>query len=332
MNFQSILSDLKAKKYQPVYFLMGEESYFIDLISDYIINEVLDDTEKEFNQTVLYAKDIDVQTVISTAKQFPLMGKRTVVIIKEAQQLKKIEQLENYLNNPQESTILVFCYKYKSLDKRKSLYKILSKKAVLFESKKLYDNQVPAWIVNYLSSKQYKIGHKASHLIAEYLGNDLNKISNELEKLMIILPANSEITSESIESNIGISKDYNNFELTNALAKKDIIKSNRIANFFSKNPKENPLVVSVGVIFNFFQKVLLYHTIIDKSSNNVARLLKINPYFIKDYQIAAKNYSKSKSIEVIGLCRTYDMKSKGVDNHSINDGELLKEFLFKILH
>ena len=311
---------------------MGEESYFIDFISDYIINEVLNDTEKEFNQTVLYAKDIDVQTVISTAKQFPLMGKRTVVIIKEAQQLKKIEQLENYLNNPQESTILVFCYKYKSLDKRKSIYKILSKKAVLFESKKLYDNQVPAWIVNYLSSKQYKIGHKASHLIAEYLGNDLNKISNELEKLMIILPANSEITSESIESNIGISKDYNNFELTNALAKKDIIKSNRIANFFSKNPKENPLVVSVGVIFNFFQKVLLYHTIIDKSSNNVARLLKINPYFIKDYQIAAKNYSKSKSIEVIGLCRTYDMKSKGVDNHSINDGELLKEFLFKILH
>ena len=311
---------------------MGEESYFIDFISDYIINEVLNDTEKEFNQTVLYAKDIDVQTVISTAKQFPLMGKRTVVIIKEAQQLKKIEQLENYLNNPQESTILVFCYKYKSLDKRKSIYKILSKKAVLFESKKLYDNQVPAWIVNYLSSKQYKIGHKASHLIAEYLGNDLNKISNELEKLMIIIPANSEITSESIESNIGISKDYNNFELTNALAKKDIIKSNRIANFFSKNPKENPLVVSVGVIFNFFQKVLLYHTIIDKSSNNVARLLKINPYFIKDYQIAAKNYSKSKSIEVIGLCRTYDMKSKGVDNHSINDGELLKEFLFKILH
>ena len=332
MNFQSILSDLKAKKYQPVYFLMGEESYFIDFISDYIINEVLNDTEKEFNQTVLYAKDIDVQTVISTAKQFPLMGKRTVVIIKEAQQLKKIEQLENYLNNPQESTILVFCYKYKSLDKRKSIYKILSKKAVLFESKKLYDNQVPAWIVNYLSSKQYKIGHKASHLIAEYLGNDLNKISNELEKLMIILPVNSEITLESIESNIGISKDYNNFELTNALAKKDIIKSNRIANFFSKNPKENPLVVSVGVIFNFFQKVLLYHTIIDKSSNNVARLLKINPYFIKDYQIAAKNYSKSKSIEVIGLCRTYDMKSKGVDNHSINDGELLKEFLFKILH
>lgn len=332
MNFQSILSDLKAKKYQPVYFLMGEESYFIDFISDYIINEVLNDTEKEFNQTVLYAKDIDVQTVISTAKQFPLMGKRTVVIIKEAQQLKKIEQLENYLNNPQESTILVFCYKYKSLDRRKSIYKILSKKAVLFESKKLYDNQVPAWIVNYLTSKQYKIGHKASHLIAEYLGNDLNKISNELEKLMIILPANSEITSESIESNIGISKDYNNFELTNALAKKDIIKSNRIANFFSKNPKENPLVVSVGVIFNFFQKVLLYHTIIDKSSNNVARLLKINPYFIKDYQIAAKNYSKSKSIEVIGLCRTYDMKSKGVDNQSINDGELLKEFLFKILH
>ena len=261
MNFEAILSDLKAKKYQPVYFLMGEESYYIDYISNYITSEVLNDTEKEFNQTVLYAKDIDVQTVISTAKQFPFMGERMVVIVKEAQQLKKIEQLENYLNNPQESTILVFCHKYKSLDKRKSIYKTLSKKAVLFESKKLYDNQVPAWIVNYLSSKQYKIGHKASHLIAEYLGNDLDKVSNELDKLMIITPANSEITAESIETNIGISKDYNNFELTNALAKKDILKSNRIANFFAQNPKDNPLVVSVGVIFNFFQKVLLYHTL-----------------------------------------------------------------------
>ena len=332
MNFEAILSDLKAKKYQPVYFLMGEESYYIDYISDYISNEVLNDTEKEFNQTVLYAKDIDVQTVISTAKQFPFMGERMVVIVKEAQQLKKIEQLENYLNNPQESTILVFCHKYKSLDKRKSIYKTLSKKAVLFESKKLYDNQVPAWIVNYLSSKQYKIGHKASHLIAEYLGNDLNKVSNELDKLMIITPANSEITAESIETNIGISKDYNNFELTNALAKKDILKSNRIANFFAQSPKDNPLVVSVGVIFNFFQKVLLYHTLKDKSSNNAARVLKVNPYFIKDYQIAARNYSKRKSMDIIGLCRIYDMKSKGVDNHSINDGELLKEFLFKILH
>ncbi|MDC3029810.1 DNA polymerase III subunit delta [Flavobacteriales bacterium] len=332
MNFEAILSDLKAKKYQPVYFLMGEESYYIDYISDYISNEVLNDTEKEFNQTVLYAKDIDVQTVISTAKQFPFMGERMVVIIKEAQQLKKIELLENYLKNPQESTILVFCHKYKSLDKRKSIYKTLSKKAVLFESKKLYDNQVPAWIVNYLSYKQYKIGHKASHLIAEYLGNDLNKVSNELDKLMIITSANSEITAESIETNIGISKDYNNFELTNALAKKDILKSNRIANFFAQNSKDNPLVVSVGVIFNFFQKVLLYHTLIDKSSNNAARVLKVNPYFIKDFQMAARNYSKRKSMDIIGLCRKYDMKSKGVDNHSINDGELLKEFLFKILH
>ena len=299
MNFEAILSDLKAKKYQPVYFLMGEESYYIDYISDYISNEVLNDTEKEFNQTVLYAKDIDVQTVISTAKQFPFMGERMVVIVKEAQQLKKIEQLENYLNNPQESTILVFCHKYKSLDKRKSIYKTLSKKAVLFESKKLYDNQVPAWIVNYLASKQYKIGHKASHLIAEYLGNDLNKVSNELDKLIIITPPNSEITAESIETNIGISKDYNNFELTNALAKKDILKSNRIANFFAQNPKDNPLVVSVGVIFNFFQKVLLYHTLSDKSGNNAARVLKVNPYFIKDYQMAARNYSKRKSMDII---------------------------------
>ena len=332
MNFEAILSDLKAKKYQPVYFLMGEESYYIDYISDYISNEVLNDAEKEFNLTVLYAKDIDIQTVISTAKQFPLMGKRTVVIIKEAQQLKKIEQLENYLNNPQKSTILVFCYKYKSLDKRKSIYKTLAKNAVLFESKKLYENQVPAWIVKYVSFNQFKIGHKATQLIAEYLGNDLNKISNELDKLMIITQAKSEITAEIIEKNIGISKDYNNFELTNALAKKDILKSNRIANIFAQNPKDNPLVVSVGVIFNFFQKVLLYHTLNDKSINNAARVLKVNPFFIKDYQIAARNYSKRKLMEIIGLCRRYDIKSKGIDNYSINHDELLREFLFKILH
>tara|TARA_Y100001978_G_scaffold74054_1_gene66366 strand:- start:2113 stop:3111 length:999 start_codon:yes stop_codon:yes gene_type:complete len=332
MNFEAILSDLKAKKYKPVYFLMGEESYYIDYISDYISSEVLNDTEKELNQKILYAKDTDIQTIISSAKQFPFMGERMVVIVKEAQQLKKIEQLENYLNNPQKSTILVFCYKYKSLDKRKSIYKILTKNAVLFESKKLYDNQVPAWIVKYVSFNQFKIGHKATHLIAEYLGNDLNKISNELDKLMIITQAKSEITTEIIEKNIGISKDYNNFELTNALAKKDILKSNRIAKIFAQNPKDNPLVVSVGVIFNFFQKVLLYHTLNDKSVNNAARELKVNPFFIKDYQIAARNYSKRKLMEIIGLCRRYDIKSKGIDNYSINDGELLKEFLFKILH
>ena len=332
MNFEAILSDLKAKKYKPVYFLMGEESYYIDYISDYISSEVLNDTEKELNQKILYAKDTDIQTIISSAKQFPFMGERMVVIVKEAQQLKKIEQLENYLNNPQKSTILVFCYKYKSLDKRKSIYKILTKNAVLFESKKLYDNQVPAWIVKYVSFNQFKIGHKATHLIAEYLGNDLNKISNELDKLMIITQAKSEITTEIIEKNIGISKDYNNFELTNALAKKDILKSNRIAKIFAQNPKDNPLVVSVGVIFNFFQKVLLYHTLNDKSVNNAARELKVNPFFIKDYQIAARNYSKRKLMEIIGLCRRYDIKSKGIDNYSINDGELLREFLFKILH
>ena len=332
MNFEAILSDLKAKKYKPVYFLLGEESYYIDLISDFISSEVLSETEKEFNQTILYGKEIDVQTIISAAKQFPFMGERMVVIVKEAQQLKKIEQLESYLSNPQESTIVVICHKYKSLDKRKSIYKALSKKAVLFESKKLYDNQVPAWIEQYLTSRQYTIGHKASHLLAEYLGNDLSKVSNELDKLMIITPTNSEITVESIEKNIGISKDYNNFELTNALGKKDILKSNRIATFFARNPKDNPLVVSVGVIFNFFQKVLLYHTLKDKSSQNAARVLKVNPYFIKDYQMAAKNYSKRKCMAIISLCRSYDMKSKGVDNHSIEDGELLKEFLFKILH
>lgn len=332
MNFEAILSDLRAKKYQPVYFLMGEESYYIDLISDFIAKEVLNDTEKEFNQTILYGKDVDVQTVISTAKQFPFLGDRMVVIVKEAQLLKKIEQLETYLNQVQESTILVLCYKYKTLDKRKSFSKNLAKKAVLFESKKLYDNQVPGWIEQYLSKRQYRIAHKASYLLGEYLGTDLSKISNELDKLMIIVPENSEITSEIIEKNIGISKDFNNFELTNALGKKDVLKSNRIAYFFAQNSKDHPLVVSISVIYNFFQKILLYHTLTDKSSRNAASILKVNPYFIKDYELGARNYNKRKCMQIISLCRSYDMKSKGVDNHSITDGELLKEFLYKILH
>ena len=332
MNFEAILSDLKAKKYKPVYFLMGEESYYIDLITDYIAKEVLNDTEKEFNQTIFYGKDVDVQTVISTAKQFPFMGERTLVIVKEAQQLKKIEALDSYLDQVQETTILVLCYKYKTLDKRKSFTKNLAKKAVLFDSKKLYDNQIPNWIEQYLHKLQYRIAPKASYLLAEYLGTDLSKISNELDKLTIITPQNKEITSELIEKNIGISKDYNNFELTNALAKKDVLKSNRIANFFAQNTKDNPLVVSITVIYNFFQRTLLLHTLSDKSNRNAAKVLGVNPYFIKDYELAARNYNKRKCMQIISLCRSYDMKSKGVDNHSITDGQLLKEFLFKILH
>jgi len=332
MKFENILSDLEQKKYSPVYFLMGEESYFIDKISDYIIQNVLDDSEKDFNQSVIYGKESSVETVLSKAKQFPLMGDKIVVVVKEAQELKKIEELEAYVAHPQPSTILVICYKNKSVDKRKSFAKTLAKNAVLFESKKLYENQIPEWISSFLKSKNYQIQHKAAYLLSEYLGNDLNKITNELNKLMIIVPEHSEISSEIIERNIGISKDFNNFELTNALGQKDILKSNQIATYFANNPKSNPLVVTLGVLFSFFQKVLIYHVLADKSQRNVAVELKINPFFVKDYQQAAKHYGKRKCMNIVSLIREYDMKCKGVGNASTTDGELLKELLFKILH
>lgn len=332
MKFEEILSNLRKKVYHPVYFLMGDESYFIDQITDFIAKNVLNETEKEFNQSVLYGKDVDVPTIVAEAKRFPLMGTHTVVIIKEAQHIRKIEALEAYLNNPQSSTILVICYKYKTLDKRKKFTKEIAKKAVLFESKKLYDNQVPDWIQNYLSKNNYSIKPKASFLLAEYLGANLSKITNELDKLMLIAPSGTEISSELIERNIGISKDFNNFELNNALGKKDVLRANLIAKHFAANPKDHPLVVTIGVLFGFFQKILLFHTLKDKSRNNVASVLKVNPFFVKDYETAARYYSKGKLVNIMSYLREYDLKSKGVDNYSNSEGELLKELIYKILH
>ena len=332
MNFEEILSNLRKKVYHPVYFLMGDEAYFIDQISNFIANNVLDEAEREFNQSVLYGKDVDVASIISEAKRFPLMGSHTVVIVKEAQHVRKIEGLEPYLNNPLSSTILVLCYKYKTLDKRKKFTKDLANKAVLFESKKLYDNKIPEWIQNYLSKNNYSIQHKASHLLSEYLGADLGKITNELDKLMLIAPKGSEITTELIERNIGISKDFNNFELNNALGKREVLKANLIAKHFASNPKDNPLVVTIGILFGFFQKTLLYHTLKDKSRNNAAATLKVSPFFVKDYELAARNYPKGKLVKIISYLREYDLKSKGVDNVSMPEGELLKELIYKILH
>lgn len=332
MKFNEILVNLRKKVYQPVYFLMGNETYFIDEICNYIANHVLDEYEKEFNQTVLYGKDTDVATIISEAKRFPMMGENRIVIVKEAQHVRKIEDLESYLEQPQPSTILVICYKHKNLDKRKKFTKELAKKAVLFESKKLYDNQIPDWIQNYLSKHNYSINHKATFLLSEYLGADLGKITNELDKLMLIIDKGQEINSDIIERNIGISKDFNNFELNNALAKRDVLKSNLIIKNFTANPKDNPLIVTIGVLFGFFQKTLIYHTIKEKSKNNVASILKVNPFFVKDFELAANNYSKGKLVKIISYLREYDLKSKGVNNNSVSESELLKELIYKILH
>jgi DNA polymerase-3 subunit delta len=281
---------------------------------------------------VLYGKEVDIAQIIAEAKQFPFGSAYRVVIVKEAQNIKNIEDLESYLNNPQPSTLLVICYKYKKIDKRKKFGKNLSKKALVFESKRLYDNEVPSWIVKYLNEKGYKIEEKASFMLAEFLGTQLSNISNELDKLMIIIKKEEKITANIVEKNIGISKDYNIFEFQQALGSKDILKANQIVNHFAANPKNHPLVVTLGMLFSFFQKLMAYHSIKDKNKTNVAVELKVNPYFVNQYSSAAQNYSQSKLFNIFIYLKQYDLKSKGVNNTSTKDGELLKELVYKILH
>ena len=332
MKYQDIIQQINNKVYQPVYFLMGEESYYTDKISDYISKNVLTQEEKEFNQITLYGKDTDVATVISEAKQFPFGSTYRVVIIKEAQDIKKIENLEIYLDNPLPSTILVVCYKYKKIDKRKSFGKNLSKKSILFDSKKLYENQIPSWIKTEVKEQGFSIDDKSANILTQYLGNDLSKINNELSKLVLHLKKGEQITPKIIEENIGISKDFNVFELQNALGIKDVLKSNQIIKYFSENPKNHPFVLTLSSLFTFFQKVMIYQNLKDKSSKNAASALGVNPYFISQFQTASRNYPMKKLFKIFTYLKEYDLKSKGVNNTSTADKELLKELTFKILH
>ena len=326
-----LVNDIKDGHIKPIYFLMGDEPYYIDKITDFIENTILNEDEKGFNQMVLYGKDVSVDEIVSNAKRYPMMAERQVVIVKEAQELSRtIENLTPYAENPQPSTVLVLCYKYKTIDKRKKLYKALQKSAVLFESKKLYENQVGEWIRRVLAGKQYKIAPKATLMLVEFLGTDLSKINNELEKLQLILPKGSEITPKLIEENIGISKDYNNFELRKAIGEKNIVKANRIINYFTQNPKDNPLVLTISLLHNFFSQLLLYHGLTDHSPRNVASHLKINPYFVNEYEKAARNYPMKKVSTIVSFLREADLKSKGVGAYGISHGDLLKELLSKV--
>lgn len=326
-----IVNELKSGKVKPIYLLTGEEPYFIDFLSDYIEKNLLPEEEKAFNQMVLYGRDVTIDDIVSHAKRYPMMAERQVIIIKEAQELARtIDNLEPYCKNPQPTTVLVICYKYKKIDKRKSLYKTIKANGVILDEKKLYENKVAPWISKVLASKGYQISPKAAIMLVEFLGNDLSKISNELDKLTQILKPEQQITPELIEQNIGISKDYNNFELQNALGSKDINKAFRIINYFSQNPKDNPLVMTVALLFSFFSKLMMYHALPNKI--NAAKELGINPYFIKDYQLAAKNYPMKKVSGILSKLRDTDMKSKGVGAAGVNDGDLLKELLVEIFN
>lgn len=329
----TILKDIKEGNAKPIYFLMGEEPHYIDKISDWIEDNVLDESEKGFNQMVMYGRDTTVEDIIGAAKRYPMMAEKQVIIVKEAQDLSRtIEKLEPYAAQPQPTTVLVLCYKYKKLDKRKMLHKTIQSTGVIFESKKLYENEIPTWIARVLKSKNYHIEHKASQMLVEFLGTELSKISNELNKLMLILPENSTITDKHIEENIGISKDFNNFELRKAIGDKNVVKANRIINYFGDNPKNNPIVVTIALIHSFFTQLLLFHGLKDKSKKGVAQSLKVSIYFVDDYFRAAKNYPMQKVAQIISYTREADVKSKGVGVTNASHPEILKELLFKILH
>ena len=327
-----IVNTIKKGQISPIYFLFGEEAYFIDKISDYIGDKVLTEEEKGFNQMVLYGRDVSIDDIVGNAKRYPMMAERQVVIVKEAQHLSRtIEQLCAYAENPQQSTVLVICYKYKKLDKRKKLFKIIKKNGVIFESKKLYENQVSDWLRKHLLSRGYTISHKAANLLVEYLGTDLSKISKELEKLKLALPQQTEITPEHIEEHIGISKDYNNFELKRAIGERDMLKATKIITYFAQNPKDNPFILTITLLNSFFTQLLQYHGLSDHSPKNVASALRINPYFVSEIQAAARNYPMKKVSTIISSLREMDLKGKGVGAVTMNDADLLKELLYKII-
>ncbi|NOZ45418.1 MAG: DNA polymerase III subunit delta [Chlorobi bacterium] len=331
LKYEQILAELEKKIYRPIYFLIGEEAFYIDKITDYIIENVLTEEEKAFNQTILYGRDTDVVTVINTAKRFPMMSNYQIVVLKEGQYLKKFEDLVYYAEHPVKSTILVINYKYSKIDRRKKFYKALLDNGVILESKKLYENQIPQWIISYLKAKNYSIEPKAAALLIEFIGTDLEKIANELNKLFIIVPEFSTITPDIIEKNIGISKEFNAFELQKALGTRNIVKTYQIIDYLGKNQNTNHISVTIAILNSFFSKVLLYHQVKSNSNINVASILKTNPYFVKDYQQAAQNFNVSKLFNIISLLREYDVRSKGVESLA-SAGELLKELSFKILN
>lgn len=330
---RQIVTDIQKGNIKPIYFLMGEEPYYVDKISDFIAENILTEEERGFNQMTIYGRDSNIDDIVSNAKRYPMMAERQVVIVKEAQDLSRtIEKLVDYAENPQPTTVLVVCYKYKKIDKRKKLHKAIAKTGVIFEGKRMYENQVGDWIIKTLKARGFGISPKAAQMLVEFLGTDLGKIDNELQKLQLICPEGTTISPEIIEQNIGISKDFNNFELRKAIGEKDTLKAHRIINYFAQNPKDNPMVVTVSLLFSYFSQILQYHGLSDKSKGAVAKQLKVNPYFVSDYVNAARNYPMKKVSHAISLLQETDVKSKGVGAANVSQGDLLKELLVKIMN
>ena len=324
----SLKEEVRLRKPRPVYFLHGEEPYFMDAFSDFLENNLLLEEEKGFNQTVLYGKELKVDSLLEHLKRYPMMSDFQVVVVKEAQHLSRsIDQLLNYFESPLTTTVLVLNYKGKKLDKRKKLYKVLQKAEALFESKKLYESEVGTWLQSRAQEKKLELSPKASALLIEYLGTDLSLIDNELDKLSIAVGKDRSIEAQEIESYVGISKDFNNFELKKALGEKDFLKSSVILKYFSANPKSHPIVVTLGFLHTYFGQLSKYHAMADKSAASVAKALRINPYFVREYQTAARNYSLKQLSGILRDLRRIDALSKGVGASSWPASELYKELM-----
>lgn len=333
-TYDSIIAELKKGVFRPIYYLMGEESYFTDRITDYIAEHALDELEREFNMTVFYGLDTNIDNVISAARRYPMMAERQVIIVKEAQMMKNIDNLSLYLKQPTESTVLVFAHKNGSLDKRKKVAADIEREGVLLDSKKMREEQLPSFINGYMREKSLTADNKTIQMLAESIGNDLSRMAGEIDKLSIALPQGTvHISPELVEEHIGISKEFNNFELQNAIVNKDVYKANRIINYFAENPKKNPIQMTLAILFGFFSNVMMAYYAPDKSDKGVAEFLGLkSAWGVGDYIKAMRNYKAMHVLEILHLIRLADAQSKGANGATIGDGEIMRELLYKILH
>lgn len=335
---ESVLKDLKAKKFAPIYFLQGDEPYFIDLITDFIEKNAIPEHERGFNQLVIYGKDSPINVILGNARKFPMMAERQLVIVKEAQSIPDLgkedaqKMLMNYISNPLPSTILVFAHKHKKLDGRSALKKELDKRAIFVESEKVKDWKLVEWIHGYFTDLGHQLEPKAAQLLADSIGNNLEVLTNEVGKMLINFPDATKFTPEHISKYIGINKDYNNFELSKAIGFRDVIKANQIIHYFIQNPKAHPVIPIFSLLYNYFSKIALLHRAGQLPENQLAAALGINPYGLKEYQVAARNYKLGKVIEVFAYIKEADLRFKGVDSGSMDEGEILRELVYKILH
>lgn len=334
MQYEDILRDIKAGKFSPIYFLHGEEPFFIDRIEEAVDQHALSEAEKGFNQTVLYGKDVDALTLLDYLRRYPMMSARQVVILREAQEMKGLNDLLGYFENPMPTTVFVVCHKHKKYDMRTKLGKALAAKSLVFDSKKLYDNQLPDWITGYCRAQKRSIEMPAAVLIAEYLGTDLAKVANELDKLALNLAPDTTITTKHVQEFVGISKDYNVFELQRAFAQRDLPKIARIEQYFAANIRKNPLIVTVTSLYAYFSKVYMLHFLRSSSDAEMSKALDLrSDFFLKEYKLAAKNFSLPQAEHILHLLREYDLRAKGVDNDTTNTGDeqLMKELFFRML-